>query len=325
MQQAGAFGPIIEIMERHGVRCSPEEFHAAVNVTFHQFESEVYDDEHRDMWQSLPREFALLASDCEQAGLPASASIRMLDIGCGTGLASDSMLKSVLGPRIREITLLDTSSAMLRRVSERAKTWGVPVQTHEGLLNSLPLTQFDVIVTCSVLHHVPDLPGLLEDVRRRQAPGGVFIHIQDPNGDMLGGQTLQARMKRVPPQPPEWAQKLNPARIIKKIRREMGKPDDDYVAKANQELLRLQVLQTPLSVAELYAITDIHVVNGQGISLAKLKEWMSPYRLVSDRSYGFFGPLASDLPPELQREEDVFSQQRDKAGAFLSAAWAILP
>ena len=41
------------IMDRHGVRCSPEEFHRSVNVLFHDFESEIYDREHRDMWESL--------------------------------------------------------------------------------------------------------------------------------------------------------------------------------------------------------------------------------------------------------------------------------
>ncbi len=325
MQQLGALGPVIKIMERHGVRCSPEEFHAAVNVTFHQFESEVYDEEHRDMWDSLPREFGLIAGDCLQQGVPASASLRMLDIGCGTGLASDSLLNSALGTRIREITLLDTSSSMLRRAKERAASWGVPFEVHEGLLDALPVTHYDLIVTCSVLHHVPDIPTLMEQVRCRQSPEGVFIHIQDPNGDMLQSPALQERMKRAAPRTPAWIQRLHPSRVMGRIRRELGQADDDYVAKTNRELLRMKALETPLSVSELYAITDIHVSDGQGISISSMKDWMSSYRLVSERSYGYFGQLPSDLPPRLKREEEALSEKRDMSGFFLGAAWSLLP
>src|SRR5689334_18584067 len=100
------FAPVVEIMGRHGVRCTAEEFHSAVNITFHKLESEQYDELHHDMWESLPRQVSLLAEDCLRGGMP--ESIRMLDIGCGTGLATDSLLKSPLGGRIAEIDLLDT-------------------------------------------------------------------------------------------------------------------------------------------------------------------------------------------------------------------------
>jgi hypothetical protein len=45
--------PVEEIMRRHNVRSTAAEFHAAVNVCFHRFESEVYDQLHRGMWESL--------------------------------------------------------------------------------------------------------------------------------------------------------------------------------------------------------------------------------------------------------------------------------
>ena len=51
------------VARRYGVRCSLEEFHAAVNVVFHDMESEVYDRLHDDMWQSLPAQFNLVAGD----------------------------------------------------------------------------------------------------------------------------------------------------------------------------------------------------------------------------------------------------------------------
>jgi SAM-dependent methyltransferase len=119
--------PLAEIMRRHGARCSPSEFHAAVNVAFHRYESELYDELHRDMWESLPLQIALLAGDCLRvAGAAEPGPLRMLDIGCGTGLATDLLLRSPLGPFITEVDLLDTSTAMLARAQQRRQQWGKP-------------------------------------------------------------------------------------------------------------------------------------------------------------------------------------------------------
>src|SRR5664279_699350 len=127
---------ICGIMDRHGVRCSLEEFHQSVNVLFHDFESEIYDQVHRDMWESLPRQFELLVGDWLRCDSYAPREIRLLDIGCGTGLASDCLLKTAIGDRIKTIDLLDTSQAMLQQTSLRASGWKEPSVCHEGLLDS---------------------------------------------------------------------------------------------------------------------------------------------------------------------------------------------
>src|SRR5437016_1865905 len=139
---------IREIMRNRGVICSPEQFQSAVNVIFHKYESQVYDELHRDMLESLPKQFELLAADCllRHPGLP--NSLRVLDVGCGTGLASDCLLKTELGSRISSIDLLDTSALMLCNASERAKSWNVPVRCLEGVLDAVDLRDhYEVIVT----------------------------------------------------------------------------------------------------------------------------------------------------------------------------------
>src|SRR5712692_2744065 len=101
------FTKILEIMRHRGVVCSAEEFQSEVNITFHKYESEVYDVLHRDMWGSLPAQFQLLATDVLQKGPAFSGSLEVLDIGCGTGLASDCLLKTPLCKGIASIDLLD--------------------------------------------------------------------------------------------------------------------------------------------------------------------------------------------------------------------------
>jgi hypothetical protein len=211
---------------------------------------------------------------------------------------------------------------MLKRARIRAEGWGVPVTVHEGLLDTLPLQRYDLIVTCSVLHHVPDVPAFLAQVGNRQAAGGVFMHLQDPNGDTLGSPVLADRTKQVSTQLPEWVLRLKPSRILGRLYRELtGKQGEDYISKTNRELLRLNLMTTPLSVHELFSITDIHVQDGEGISIETMRPWMTSYDLVSARSYAYFGQLASALPPRLQREENALSERRDPGGMYLAGAW----
>ena len=322
---------IARIMEEHGVRVSLSEFHAAVNVTFHEFESESYDIEHADMWESVPRQINLLADDCvprENAGQSLPDKIRLLDIGCGTGLATDSLLKSEIGRRICSVDLLDTSPAMLKQARKRSSQWSVPVSFHEGLLESLGTdVKYDWIITCSVLHHVPHLQSFTEMVRGLQAPGGVFLHVQDPNGDFLADPELNGRMaRRTRFAIPESLRRLAPRRIATRLVRELtGKQPDDPVSRTNRALLDRGVLATPMTASELFAITDIHVQNRRGVSGQEIRTWRPDWELVSCRSYGFFGELWSTLPPVYRRMEEELIRNGAPNGFHIGAAWRWSP
>jgi 2-polyprenyl-3-methyl-5-hydroxy-6-metoxy-1,4-benzoquinol methylase len=313
--------PVAEIMLRHGALCTPSEFHAAVNVTFHRFESEHYDELHQSMWDSLPAEVNYLAEDCIAAGAP--DRIRMLDIGCGTGLATDCLLKTRLGQRVETVDLIDTSPAMLSRVKARREQWGKPGETMEGLVESLAgKKKYDLIITCSVLHHVPDLASFLGAVTQLQEPGGCFLHLQDPNWDYLNDAKLQERLAEMQQKLPDWLARLKPSRILGRLAREIkGEQGRDYISLTNEELLRQGLVKTPLATQEIYAITDIHAHDGAGISIEKMKPWLSEYELVSRRSYAFYGPQASELPPQQKVEEEKLSREKALNGSTVSACW----
>ena len=79
MEAEAIIGPI---MERHGARCRMEEFHSFLNLTFHEFESESYDEVHAHIMgeppsaiQSADRRLAALLSG--YAWGPAGARHRM--------------------------------------------------------------------------------------------------------------------------------------------------------------------------------------------------------------------------------------------------------
>ncbi|MFZ0704871.1 MAG: class I SAM-dependent methyltransferase [Candidatus Korobacteraceae bacterium] len=319
------YEPVIAVMQKHRTECSPEQFHAAVNVTFHEFEAEIYDQEHRDMWESVPKQVELLVGDWLGKCSQPPEALHVLDIGCGTGLASDSVLKSRVGARVRTIDLLDTSRTMLRRAAERAAGWPVPVRQFEGLLDSLPAGQtYDAIVTSSVLHHVPDLAGFFRTVRSMQQPGGVFLHVQDPNGDYLGDPELNRRKAEVAAKAPDWVQRLHPRRIIGRVQREItGRQGEDYISKTNRALISQGIIKEPLTVAELFAITDIHANEGSGISINELRDLLPDYELLGQRSYGFFGQLPYGLPRSFTVREDELIAAGALNGFHIGAIWMV--
>jgi SAM-dependent methyltransferase len=313
-------------MDRHGARGSPEEFHQSVNVQFHDFESEIYDQAHRDMWESLPRQFELLVEDWLRRDPRIPAEIRLLDIGCGTGLASDCLLKTAIGNRIKTIDLLDTSRSMLRQAAKRASRWKTPSVCHEGLLSALPPgSRYELIVTCSVLHHVPNLPAFLGAVRDLQAAGGVFLHLQDPNADFLGDPELRQRTAQASGLPfTAWSRRFAPRRIFGRIRRELtGKQGQDYLSKTNRALLGKGIVATPLSVQEIFSITDIHAQNGEGISISSMESWLPDYECLSRRSYAFFGRLPGALPKRWRRAEEDLIARQALNGLHIAAAWKL--
>jgi SAM-dependent methyltransferase len=324
------FESLLPIMNRCDSPLSPAEFHEAVNVTFHGFESQDYDAGHQDMWQSLPRQFDLLVADlladAAQRQQPVPDQLRMLDVGCGTGLATDCILKSSLGPRIGHVTLLDTSTAMLKLSEQRLKAAGKAYTVVHGMLESAPSDPpFDLIITSSVLHHVIDLASFFQAVRQRQSPGGVFLHIQDPNGAVHDDGVYEARKKEMAgTETPQWLARLHPRRILGRIQRELnGTQGKDCISLTIAALQDKGVTRKPLTVADLFRVTDFHVNNGAGIRISSIERQLLGYRLISSRSYGFFGVLEADLSPEFQKQEQQYSEQKDQQGGHIGAIWRL--
>jgi 2-polyprenyl-3-methyl-5-hydroxy-6-metoxy-1,4-benzoquinol methylase len=317
------FAQIAEIMKRRGVTCAPDEFHSAVNLTFHKYESQVYDELHQDMWNSLPEQFQLLVKDYLGRALAVSDSLHVLDIGCGTGLASDCLLRTELAGRISSIDLLDTSSSMLHRASERAKSWNVRFRCLEGQVGNVHCREnYDVILACSVLHHILELCAFLRAIKALQRKEGIFIHLQDPNGDYLDDPELNARMKQVKEESLGNTNRLSPRRILGRLYRELtGKQGDDYISRTNRELLDSHIIKSRLTVSELFSITDIHVHDGHGLKISEIRGYLADYRLISQRSYGFMGRLADSLPGHLRKFEENQIAAHALNGFHLGAVW----
>jgi SAM-dependent methyltransferase len=305
------------LLRAKGSALTPAEFHREVNLAFHNAESSAYDELHRSMWESLPAQFGLLADDVlARRAIP--EEIVVLDVGSGTGLSSELLLGTRLGARIRRIDLLDTSPGMLSMSSRRAAGWGVPFRSIEGGIEGLPPeARYDVVLTCSVLHHIPELDPFLAKVGALQPHGGVFLHLQDPDAESFASPRLARRRLLM--------------RVAHRAKRLLSRRDaggsEEYLNVVNRTLLDRGVVKAPLTAPELWSVTDIHVPGnalsaGKGISMDTIRRGLARYDEVTRRSYGFFGQLADDLPAPLRWRERQLVAAGARGGYFLAGAWA---
>lgn len=108
--------------------------------------------------------------------IPLNTEMRVLEYGAGTGITS-----FLLKDHVKEITLMDNSSEMVRVITEKIKTSKVSNLKvlnfnleHSDYKNDM----FDLIFTQMVLHHVKDIGLIISRFYKLLNPGG-FLAIAD--------------------------------------------------------------------------------------------------------------------------------------------------
>jgi len=318
-----ALRALIPLIHKKSNLTDPGEFHSLINVVFHDREAKYYDKLHAEMWQSLPQQYQLFINDITNH-LPGKNGWCLLDVGCGTGLATQMLLNTGLKDCISEVHLLDTSSTMLKEAQKRSKKWNKKIKTIHGDIGTIT-GQYDFVVISSVLHHIPDLHAFLQKLGSLQNPGGIIFTIHDPANEALQNEKYIERCRQyrqyMQAHPPSLSLQT---RVFNKIKR-LLKPDD-YMRSINKDLLKNNIIKEPLTATELWSITDIHVEGlpysaNQGISLAELTKSLAGYHLLSYRTYGFFGALNSNLPDQFKEAEQQLIAEGDKFGRNFGSVW----
>lgn len=309
------------IMEARGVAVPAAAFHGAVKIAFFDAGATLDDEVSRSLWQSLPEQFQRLASDYLSQYPPVSTKMSALDVGCGAGMSAELVLRTRFGAFVRQIDLLDPSQEMLDVCGRRESLRAIRHRPIHGTIRDLPpRCHYDLIVAGCVLQHVPDLPDFLRQVASRQKPGGVFLHVQDPNADALFDPERLDRVERL-----ARSLRIRPSTLLKRLSavgswsRRRGRAVQ--VQRINDELLRAGVIANPMTEAEIREVADLPAHDGRGVSLRQMQTLLPDYQLVSARSYAFFGELISDLPPAYRKLERALMDERATNGGQIAAIW----
>jgi len=148
-----------------------EDRHRMLAVIAARADSRTFFAGHAGEWDSLRRQLF-----GEEFLTPALLSLLppdqvVADLGCGTGGAV-----AALAPAVRRVIGVDREPAMLQVAKQR--TLGLDnVSLRQGDLSGLPIEEdeLDAAMCMLVLHHVPNVPAVLEEVSRTLRPGGRVV------------------------------------------------------------------------------------------------------------------------------------------------------
>ena len=98
---------------------------------------------------------------------------RVLEVGCGRGVALPSLLRLL---RPRRLTGLDIDGALLEHARSRAE--GLEIELIEGDLRFVPFSDasFDLVVDFGTCYHVSRRAQALHEIARVLAQGGRFVY-----------------------------------------------------------------------------------------------------------------------------------------------------
>lgn len=113
-------------------------------------------------------------------------TIRMLDIGCGSGRFTEMFLEGCGIPADRlKLTLVEPVFGSLKTAAERLKTYSdTPIDArHDTVLK--PGDRFDLVLANHVFYYIPEPGRTIRDLADRIDPGGVMLISMAGRGNLL--------------------------------------------------------------------------------------------------------------------------------------------
>jgi len=257
---------LLEDYLRHvGATLPAEEFCKVVSDYYHEIESVYYDQVHQEIFEN---ETVVAWRAALQAAKPFLPNrLRVLDIGCGTGFAAQTVLQTLGSDRVDQMVCIDPSQHMLT-ICERKLALHPCAKRflHANIAQLLEQNSgFDLIVSNSVLHHVFALGVFLRDLDRALAPGGIYICGHEPSERHYKITEIKKWNRRF-----NWYMRLRGAlkvkRTLKRALSGMGiiARATNLSEKVNESLLAEGHATTPLAANAIQKMVDIHVPQSYG-------------------------------------------------------------
>jgi ubiquinone/menaquinone biosynthesis C-methylase UbiE len=236
-----------------GINDPARRFVALVSNVYHEYESQLYDAMHPEVL-----EVADYWSACLQSIRPElPPAIEVLDIGAGTGFASEQVLKA-LGEQVSHLVCLDLSPGMIAKCKESVQRFTDRATFIVGdptcLLNGS--RKFDLVITNSVLHHLIDLPAFFNIIVRVLRPGGIYVAGHEPSSDFYSNAELY-RWTQVYRRWRRLRRLVNPEPYLNRLKVRPKKQSLEQLTC--KELMRRGVIKAPLPMGIIRQLVDIHV------------------------------------------------------------------
>jgi ubiquinone/menaquinone biosynthesis C-methylase UbiE len=321
-----------DIMARCCARLAPTEFVKIVSNTWHELEAPFYDSLHPEIFDQVPPVLDSFLSHIQ----PLSRPQRALDIGCGTGFASQLLLEKA-GSQIEQLVCADVSPHMLEHCRQKlGQRTNVRFLQGDISLVGSEFSSFDLVVTCALIHHILDVSGFLEHLCRLIRPGGYYFMLHEPSRRFYRNPECIALLKQcenVRPKRP-LLRFFNPMAYYRRLLRiaKYRGISTTIHERTSQLLIERKAMRFPLTMNEISQVVDIHappldwgsIVNWRGgFEIDELRSsHLSSLSLLSYRSYGFLGPIYEKLTPRsLQRQGQLLASRYPGDGSSFCTLW----
>jgi 2-polyprenyl-6-hydroxyphenyl methylase/3-demethylubiquinone-9 3-methyltransferase len=159
----------------------------------------------------------------EDKGFRPFETLSVLDIGCGGGLASESMAR--MGAKVSGIDADDNAIQVAR---EHAKMSDLDIN-YQCVAAETIAEKFDVVLALEIIEHVDQPEIFVQTCLDRCKDGGIVIFStlnRTPASFALGIVAAEYVLRWVPQGTHQWKKFVKPSELSKMIRNAQGKPLD---------------------------------------------------------------------------------------------------
>jgi SAM-dependent methyltransferase len=290
-----------------------------VNEIFHSFAARRYDQEHPEIHQQLPPIWREMLAE-----LPPDRRWNVLDVGGGTGFEANLLL-GWRGQQVDGLTVYDPSAQMMARCRQRLQRFA-QVTCHTRIEEALSRGPFNLLLTNSLLHHLPDIQQMLQSLLPQVSEDAVWLAGHEPSSRFfLNRECLEllARYRQVR----RYRRWLAARNYLTQLRGLFAANPLEAAAKmAYQQGL----FGRRPSSSMIDRLVDFHVLHsgdevseGRGLDLLQMKEWFSAdWDLRWSKSYAFLGPYPYTRTPRRWVERARALERRfPEDGANLCMVW----
>ncbi len=318
-------------LQQYGATLPRDELVVQVNILFHSFDAPRYDRTHPEIRTQLPPLWQEMIQRAR--GLGGERAWRVLSFGCGTGFEALEVLRALPPGGVAELTCYDNSPEMIARCREKIS----PLFSSARFCASEEDVRrgdgdYDLLLTNSVLHHLPDARATLAGLLPVLAPDAIWLAGHEPSSRFYRNSECSAAAERFTGEMRRefgWRKFFRLQNYLRRLRKLFGLHHDPWLATAREALRRGWFAREPSPdlIDRLVDFAVPHspqeVASGRGFDYRTMeRDLADDWKLIQARTYGFMCSYPEgELPRRWARISRELAERFPDDGAYFCAVW----